>query len=254
MRITVLGCGSSNGVPYIGNRWGKCDPTNPRNRRRRPSVLVEADGQTILIDTTPDLREQMLDADVRRLDAVLWTHPHADHLHGLDDLREVCRLMERSLPGYALPEHMGEITSRFAYAFMPLPAGHSFYRPQIEMHPIHGPFRIGSLEVRPFRQDHGWLTTVGFRIGDFAYSTDVVRLDDKAFAELEGVKVWIVDCVQEEEHPVHSHLPQTLGWIERVKPERAFLTHMSAHLDYEATLRKLPPHVEPAYDGLVIEL
>ncbi|MCW2246677.1 phosphoribosyl 1,2-cyclic phosphate phosphodiesterase [Azospirillum fermentarium] len=253
MRVTILGSGGSAGVPVIGNQWGDCDPANPRNRRTRPSVLVEQDGVAILVDTSPDLRQQLLDADVQRLDAVVWTHQHADHAHGIDELREICRLMQAPLDVYGMAEHVEELKRRFGYCFQPLPEGAPVYRPVLTPHDVSGPFSVKGVTVTPFVQDHGYTLTLGYRFGDFAYSTDVVRLDEAAFAALEGVKVWVVDCVREDPpHPVHSHLAQTLDWIARVKPERAFLTHMNNTMDYETIRRKLPPGVEPAYDGLVI--
>ncbi|WP_448188495.1 MBL fold metallo-hydrolase [Azospirillum sp. sgz301742] len=255
MRVTVLGCGGSSGVPVIGNQWGDCDPANPRNRRSRASVLVEQGGASILVDTSPDLRQQLLDADVRRLDGVLWTHNHADHAHGLDELREICRLMQAPLPVYGMAKHLDDIAARFGYAFAPLNPGDPIYRPVLVPHVVEAPFDIGGLRVVPFVQDHGYMPTLGFRFGTFAYSTDVVRLDEAAFAALEGIDVWVVDCVRvEPPHPVHSHLAQTLEWIARVKPKRAYLTHMNQTMDYETVLRMLPPGVEPAYDGLVIEV
>lgn len=255
MRVTVLGSGGSAGVPVIGNQWGNCDPTNPRNRRTRPSVLVEQDGVSILVDTSPDLRQQLLAADVQRLEAVVWTHQHADHAHGIDELREICRLMQAPLNVYGMAEHLEELKRRFGYCFEPLPMGAPVYRPVLIPHAVDGPFAVNGVAVTPFVQDHGYTLTLGYRFGDFAYSTDVVRLDEAAFAALAGVKVWVVDCVREEPpHPVHSHLAQTLEWIARVKPERAYLTHMNNTMDYETVRRKLPPGVEPAYDGLVIDI
>ncbi|HYG90982.1 MAG TPA: MBL fold metallo-hydrolase [Azospirillum sp.] len=254
MRVTVLGCGGSSGVPVIGNQWGDCDPANPKNRRLRPSVLVEQGGVSILVDTSPDLRQQLLAADVRRLDAVVWTHNHADHVHGLDEVREICRLMQTPMNVYGMAEHLDEIRKRFEYAFAPLNPDYPIYRPVLIPHPVEGPFDVAGLRVVPFVQDHGYMPTLGLRFGNFAYSTDVVRLDEAAFAALEGIEVWIVDCVRvEPPHPVHSHLAQTLEWIERVKPKRAYLTHMNQTMDYDTVLRMLPPGVEPAYDGLVIE-
>lgn len=255
MRVRVLGCGGSRGVPVIGQGWGNCDPTNPKNRRLRPSVLVEQGGVSVLIDTSPDLRQQLLDADTRRLDAVLWTHPHADHAHGIDELRELCRLMHAPIDAYGWAEHLADLKARFPYCFEPLRPADPFYRPVLNAHAIDGPFDVHGLTVVPFEQDHGYMKTVGYRIGKFGYSTDVVRLNEDAFAALEGIAVWIVDCARvEPPHPVHAHLAKTLEWIERVRPKRAYLTHMDQTMDYETVRRLLPPGVEPAYDGLVIEV
>jgi phosphoribosyl 1,2-cyclic phosphate phosphodiesterase len=251
----MLGCGPSWGVPRIGNEWGACDPANPRNRRRRVSVLVEEGDGVLLIDTAPDLREQLIDAKVRRLDAVLFTHAHADHLHGIDDLRSVNQLMKKALPIYAGAETLEEIRARFGYVFSPMAADlRSYYKPALEPRVIKGPFRVAELEVVPFMQDHGFSKTLGFRIGRFAYSTDVVALDEAAFAALDGVELWIVDCIRRAPHPTHSHIDQTLRWIARVAPKRAILTHMDENLDYETLKRELPAGVEPGYDGLVAEL
>jgi phosphoribosyl 1,2-cyclic phosphate phosphodiesterase len=254
MRVTILGCGGSSGVPLIGNRWGNCNPANPRNRRLRPSILVEHGGTTVLVDTTPDLREQLLAANVQQVDGVLYTHAHADHCHGIDDLRELCRINHRPVPVYAEPQALADLQNRFGYCFKALEAGASYYRPQLLPCPITGPLTIGALEVQPFRQDHGWVDSLGFRFGDFAYSTDLVRLDEAAFEALAGITVWVVDCVRLEPHPVHSHLEQTLEWIRRVGPRRAWLTHMNQTLDYDALSRLLPAGVAPAHDGLVIDV
>jgi phosphoribosyl 1,2-cyclic phosphate phosphodiesterase len=254
MKIRVLGCGGSGGVPQVGSGWGVCDPENPRNRRRRCSVLVEEAGATILIDTAPDCREQLLDAEVTHLDAVLFTHAHADHLHGIDDLRAVNRAMHRPVPIWADAATLEEIGRRFAYTLRPIEATRSFYKPTLVPNEIDGPFSVAGVKIVPFVQDHGFSTTLGFRIGGFAYSTDVVELDEAAFAVLSGVSVWIVDCLRKEPHPTHSHLEKTLRWIERVEPRRAVLTHMDPVLDYESLRQELPAGVEPGYDGLTIEL
>ncbi|HEX4194942.1 MAG TPA: MBL fold metallo-hydrolase [Stellaceae bacterium] len=254
MRITMLGCGPSWGVPRIGNDWGACDPKNPKNRRMRCAVLVEEGGQTVLIDAPPDLREQLLTHDIRRIDAVLFTHAHADHSHGIDDLRSVNKLTGKPLPLYASPHTMDELQARFRYIFAPVDEGArtAFYKPALDPQTVTGPFTAAGMAAVPFEQDHGFSMTTGFRFGRFAYSTDVKTLDDAAFAALEGVETWVVDCIRRAPHPTHSHLERTLGWIERVKPQRAILTHMDETLDYETLRRELPACVEPGYDGLVI--
>ena len=256
MRVTMLGCGPSWGVPRIGGDWGACDPANPRNRRRRCSVMVEEGSRRILVDTSPDMREQLLDAHVAALDAVLLTHAHADHLHGIDDLRTVNRLMGRAIPLYADAETIAEIEQRFGYIFAPInPAARaSFYKPALVRHVIDGPFEAAGMAVTTFAQDHGFSISQGFRIGRFAYSTDVIELDEQAFAALAGAELWIVDCIRREPHVTHSHLEKTLAWIARLRPRRAVLTHMDESLDYATLRAELPPGVEPGYDGLVIEL
>jgi phosphoribosyl 1,2-cyclic phosphate phosphodiesterase len=255
VKVTILGCGPSSGVPLIGGNWGRCDPANPKNRRTRPSVLVEAQGQTILIDTSPDLRAQLLAAEVRRIDAVLYTHDHADHVHGADDLRTVSRLMGRQpIPAYADPETLTSITGRFGYLFEGHGTPDAMYHPILVPTRIDGPFGVGPVEVTPFVQDHGICATLGFRIGGFGYSTDVVRLDDAAFAALAGVELWIVDCLRDgAAHPTHANLATSLAWIERVKPRRAVLTHMNTEADYERLAAACPTGVEPGYDGMVLE-
>jgi phosphoribosyl 1,2-cyclic phosphate phosphodiesterase len=256
MRVTMLGCGPSWGVPRIGNVWGACDPDNPKNRRTRCAVLVEDHGNVVLIDTPPDLRQQLLAAQTTKIDAVLFTHAHADHSHGIDDLRSVNRMIGKPLPIYADPQTLDELKTRFRYIFAPVDAEArtAFYKPAVEPHEIAGPFTVAGMDVVPFVQDHGFSKTLGFRFGRFAYSTDVFMLDEAAFAALAGVEVWIVDCIRYAVHVTHSHLERTLSWIERVKPRRAILTHMDESLDYDTLQRMLPAGVEPGYDGLVIEV
>ncbi|CAK0779784.1 phosphoribosyl 1,2-cyclic phosphate phosphodiesterase [Azospirillaceae bacterium] len=255
MRVTILGCGGSAGVPVIGQVWGACNPQNPRNTRTRSSVLVEKDGAALLVDTPPELRLQLLTVGVQRIDAVLYTHSHADHAHGIDDLREVCRMMGGGpLDVFADAPALADLQQRFGYCFKPLEPEAPLYRPVLTPHLIDGPFSVGAIDVVPFAQDHGYSTTLGFRFGAFAYSTDVWQLDRTAFSILEGVEVWVVDCVREDPHPVHSHLEQSLEWIARVKPRQAFLTHMNQTMDYDTLCRQLPCGVAPAYDGLVIDL
>ncbi len=254
MQVRILGCGGSGGVPLIGNDWGACDPNNPKNRRLRASILVRNGATTLLVDTSPDLREQLLSAGVERLDGVLYTHAHADHIHGIDDLRPVNRQMQAWIPIYADPETLATIEARFGYVLEKIPEEYGYFKPCLTPNVIKGPFKIENIDILPFEQDHGFgRTTLGFRFGEIAYSTDVVEFPESAFEALRGVRVWIVDCLRDKAHPTHSHLAQTLEWIARVKPERAVLTHMNQYLDFETLARRLPKGVEPAYDGLVLE-
>ncbi|MGE5268163.1 MAG: MBL fold metallo-hydrolase [Thiohalocapsa sp.] len=254
MKVTVLGCGPSWGVPAIGGDWGRCDPAEPRNNRRRCSLLVESRGVHILIDMAPDLRQQLLDARVGRVDAVLLTHPHADHLHGIDDLRMSSQLENQAVPLYASAATLVEVERRFGYALRPVPPDRRVYRPALTPHAVDGPFTAAGLTVVPFAQSHGYSTTTGFRIGKVGYSTDVVELDEAAFAVLAGVELWVVDCLRRQAHPTHSHLAKSLAWIARIRPRRAVLTHMDQSLDYRELSAELPDGVEPGYDGLTIEL
>ncbi len=252
MKVTVLGCGTSSGVPRLPGLWGACDPANPKNRRRRASLLVEAADTRIVIDCGPDFRAQLLDHPIPRLDAVLLSHDHADHAHGLDDIRGFAKYQKERIPIYAAAETLAVITRRFDYAFV----GGNGYPPIVEAREIRPfvPFRVGRLKVLAFRQLHGPVESLGFRIGPLAYSTDVKALPEESFAALEGVKLWIVDALREREHPTHASLAEALAWIARVKPERALLTHLSEEMDYETLRAKLPAGVAPAHDGLVVEL
>lgn len=253
MKITILGCGSSMGVPVVGNEgWGDCDPAEPKNRRTRVSILVEQGPTRLLVDTPPDLREQLLAARVDRVDAVLFTHGHADHLHGIDDLRAVNLVRGAKLDAYADATTMKTIQERFDYVFEPI-KGDFFYKPTLVPNVIDGPFEIGGIRIQSFVQDHGFSKSLGYRFGRIAYSTDVVTLDEQAFEILAGVELWIVDAFRLKPHATHTHLARTLEWIERVKPKRAVLTHMSPAMDYHRVKAMVPAHVEPAYDGMVIE-
>jgi phosphoribosyl 1,2-cyclic phosphate phosphodiesterase len=258
MRVTVLGCGGSDGVPLIGGAdgrgdWGACDPANPKNRRSRASVHVAAGDVGLLIDTSPDLRDQLMANGIGRISHVLYTHDHADHSHGVNELRRLSRFNGHPMDVYADAATMARLHRRFAYAFEQLPG--SPYPEIATVHTIDGPFRLGGLEVRPVAQDHGFgETTLGFRIGNFGYSTDVVGFSDEAFDALSGLELWIVDCYRDAPHPTHAHWDLTMSWIERLRPRRAVLTHMGAGLDYEAVRRRCPAGVEPGYDGMTIEL
>jgi len=253
MEVVILGCGGSSGVPLIGNVWGNCDPENPKNRRTRPSILVKTASTTILVDTTPDMKAQLIAAGVQHVDAVLYTHAHADHTHGIDDLRALNWLMRRPIDVHGDPDTLASLRQRFGYCFEPATERDIFVRPVLTAHEISGAFRIGNIDIVPFVQDHGYSRSLGFRFGRIAYSTDAVALDDAAFEALRGVETWIVDCVRlDPPHPVHAHWPITREWIERVRPQRAVLTHMNHTMDYDTLRRMLPDGVEPGYDGMII--
>lgn len=257
MRVVVLGCGGSGGVPLVGGEWGACNPANPRNRRRRVSVHVAADNVSVLIDASPDLRMQLLDADIHRLDAVLFTHEHADHCHGIDDLRYLRRASGAPpLEAWARRSTLAALESRFGYIFRQnREASGVLYRPFLKARTIDGPFAVGPLKIVPFEQQHGLgATTTGFRIGAMAYSTDVVGLDEVAFSVLAGLDLWIVDCLRFEPHPTHAHFDLVMSWVERLKPKRTLLTHLNHQSDYDEVARRCPPGVEPAYDGLTVDI
>ena len=258
LQVTVLGCGSSGGVPRLGGRWGACDPDNPRNRRRRCSILVERfgdEGSTrVLVDTGPDMREQLLDAQVGTLDGVLYTHGHADHVHGLDDLRQVVFNRRARLPVWAPPDTAAQLRERFAYAFVADAA--NLYPPILDLHEIDGPCRIdgagGPVVAQPFRVMHGPIEALGFRFGPVAYLPDVSAMTEEAWAAVQGLECWIVDALRYEPHGTHSHLAQTLDWIERAAPGRAVITNMHIDLDHDRVDAETPAHVVPAHDGMVL--
>lgn len=254
MKVTILGCGGSGGVPSAAGEWGICNPNNPKNRRRRASIAVQTKETTVVVDTSPDLREQCLSTEIQRIDGVIYTHDHADHTHGIDDLKAFARQLTKSVPVYGDLETLSSLQTRFRFAFPIVLNPPDIYYPFLEAHPINGPFHVGDISVIPFAQGHGYSTSMGYRFDKVAYTTDAVTLDDAAFKALEDVEVWIVDCVTMDPRPTHSHLAQTLEWIERVKPRQAYLTHMSSLLDYDTLMDILPKGVEPAYDGLVIEV
>ena len=259
-RYTILGCGSSGGVPRLGGHWGECDPENPKNRRRRCSMLVERVSERgitrVLIDTTPDMREQLLGADIGTLDAVVYTHSHADHVHGIDDLRMIVFNMRRRLPVWADGATQDALLSRFGYAFVQ-PEG-SPYPPILNLHTIRGEFQIdgagGPIPFLPFRADHGSMDTLGFRIGGLAYLPDAVAIPEESWPVLDGLDLWVVDALRRTPHPTHAHLALTLEWIARARPARAILTNMHIDLDHTMVEAETPAHVSAAYDGMVLEL
>lgn len=254
MKVRILGCGTSSGVPRIGNDWGDCDPAEPRNRRRRASILVETPGARILVDTSPDLREQLLDAHVAVLDAVIWTHDHADHCHGIDDLRQVFHARGAPVAGYARETTLASLRRRFAYAF----EGNSGYPPTIDGQALADRLAVVDCEVAVVDQPHGRITSAGLRFDyagkSCAYSTDCNDLTDAMTGLFEGLDLWIVDALRYRPHPTHPHLEQTLSWIERLRPKRAVLVHMDQSMNYATLRAALPEGVEPGYDGMEIAL
>lgn len=253
MKLTVLGCGSSSGVPYITGEWGQCNPIDPRNRRTRASVLLETEGQRILVDTGPDFREQFLRAGSGPLDGIIYTHGHADHVHGIDDVRAINHQMQKQIPAFGYAECLEEVARRFNYVFREPEPKYGWFRPSLGANPIEsGDLRIGDADIRIFEQDHGVCRTTGIRIGDIAYSTDVVRLDAEALQALKGVRIWVVGCLRREPHQVHAGLGQVLRWADIIGPEQVYLTHMNASMSYETLVDELPGGILPAYDGLTL--
>jgi phosphoribosyl 1,2-cyclic phosphate phosphodiesterase len=260
--VTILGCGSSGGVPLLGLGWGQCNPKNPRNRRRRCSILVERtaeDGAAtrVLVDTSPDVREQLLDAGANWVDGLLFTHGHADHTHGIDDLRALFIANRRRIETYCDEATWRVLEQRFGYCFMTPPG--SAYPPIANVHRIGpgNPVTVdgpgGPVTAVPLLQDHGEIASLGFRFGDMAYSSDLVDLPPESIEVLAGIELWIVDAQFDQPQPSHFHLDLTLEWIERIKPKRAILTNMNSDLDYEKLLARLPTNVEPGYDMLRTE-
>ena len=260
LRFTVLGCGSSGGVPRLGGLWGACDPANPRNLRSRCSLLVEritGDKTTrVLIDTSPDMRAQLLRENVGLLDGVVFTHAHADHVHGIDDLRMIVFNRKSRLPVYADGPTSDALISRFGYAFVQ-PEG-SPYPPILELNELADPTVIdgegGEISFRPFEVNHGAIDALGFVIGGLAYLPDVARMNPAAWKAVEGLDVWMLDALRYAPHPTHTHVEQSLEWIAKAAPKRAILTNMHIDVDYATVSAETPDHIDAAYDGMVIEL
>ena len=258
--FTILGCGSSGGVPRADGDWGACDPAEPKNRRSRCSLLVQRktqsdqnDATTILVDTSPDLRTQTATAEVRRLDAVLYTHDHADQAHGIDDLRAFAITMRRRIPCFMDDVTMASLTRRFGYIFES-EGGYPAICDALSLPPhgaewsVSGP--SGPIPVVTFDQDHGGVRSVGYRFADIAYCSDVMDLPPDAMTALTGLDVFIIDALRDKPHPTHAHVGRALEWIETLKPKRAILTNMHIDLDYRELAKRLPDGVEPAFDGM----
>lgn len=256
LSFTILGCGSSGGVPRLGGNWGDCDPNNPKNTRTRCSLLVEREGPegttTVLIDTSPDMRQQLLRENVSRLDGVIYTHAHADHVHGLDDLRMIVYNMGARVPVWADTPTQDQLLSRFGYAFVQ-PEG-SPYPPILDLKAINGDVTIdgpgGAITFEPVEVAHGSIDALGFRMHDVLYMPDVSDIPEQIWPNLAGLKCWILDALRRTPHPTHAHLARSLEWIERAAPAEAVVTNMHIDLDYETVAAETADHIQPAYDGL----
>ncbi len=261
LKFTILGCGSSGGVPRVGQGWGACDPNEPRNRRRRCSLLVQRTGPdgvtTVLVDASPDLREQLLDVGVTHVDALLITHEHADHTHGIDDVRPLVIHNRRRMDVYMDEETARAMHTRFGYCFVTPPG--SNYPPILTEHRFHEGREItvtgqgGPITALPFRQHHGDIDSFGFRFGDVAYSSDVSAFPQNSLKALENLDVWILDALRETPHPSHFSLSEALEHEERMRPARTILTNLHTDLDYGKLKARLPERIIPAFDGMIFE-
>jgi len=255
VKLRVLGCGTSSGVPRIGNDWGACDPAEPKNRRTRSALLFESADQRLLVDCGPDLREQLLAANIGEVDAVIVTHDHADHLHGLDDLRQVAQARGHAVPFRARPDMLARIAERFRYAF----DGTALYPAVLKPEPIEGnDHRFGAARLRLIDQPHGSITSLGLRFDEgkhsAVYAIDFHELTPAMATLYEGVDLWICDCLRRRQHPTHAHLDAVLGWARDLGVGQLLLTHLDHSMDYADLCRTLPDWAAPAHDGLEIEL
>ncbi len=248
-------------MPQLGGAdgtgdWGACDPAEPRNRRTRSSIVIEGPaGERLLVDASPDLRAQLLACAISRIDSILFTHAHADHVLGIDDIRILNRIAGRPLDSFAETRTMAELHRRFDYAFKEWTGAH-FFRPVLLPAPIEfgDVIEAAGMRVQTFEQDHGFIPTMGLRVGAFGYSTDVATLNDAALAQRAGVATWIVDCFQRRAHTTHANVDQVITWFEQVRPRRMVLTHMGYDLDWAWLVARLPTGIEPGYDGLVLDI
>jgi len=254
LKLTILGCGTSAGVPRIGNDWGNCDPDEPKNRRSRVSIIVESDTTRIIVDTSPDLRNQLLDNDIDMVDAVIWTHDHADHCHGIDDLRAIFHKTREPIPAYARPFALESLKNRFGYAF----EGHRYYPSICDGRLLNEETIIGDITIKTVDQPHGGITSAGLRFEyaekSICYATDFGETTDEMSQLYRTCDVFVVDALREKPHPTHSHLDMTMALIGAIQPQFSLLTHMDKSMDYQSLLSKLPKGIEPAYDGYQIEI
>jgi len=255
IEIEILGCGSSSGVPAIGNYWGNCNPNNPKNRRLRSSILIKSKKTSLIIDATPDLRQQLLSTNVQYLDGILITHTHSDHINGIDDFRFLNVLMKSEINLYATKKILKKINERFGYVFEKLhpEANGFFYKPCLIPNEISDKFKINEFEITALSQNHGYTESTGFKINNFAYCTDVFDFDDYVFKELYNLDLWIIDCLRFKEHKTHAHFDKVMNWIEILKPKQTVLTHMNYEVDYDKIMSMVPKNCIAAYDGLKVK-
>ena len=254
MRVRILGCGTSSGVPRIGNDWGSCDPAEPRNRRLRSSILLESAGKTLLVDCGPDLREQLNAANRDRVDRVIVTHDHADHCHGIDDLRQISHATGRAVPLYARADVLDRLSARFAYAF----DGRQAYPFMLERHVVHGRMSVGEAQLSFVDQPHGGISSLGIRVEEhgksLVYAIDYHDLTPDMAGMYDRADVWISDCLRQRPHPTHAHLDAVLGWARELKVGQLWLTHLDNSMDYATLSASLPDWAAPAHDGQEITL
>lgn len=253
MKVRILGCGPSYGVPSLSRGYGDCNPNNPKNKRTRTAILLMTEQGNIVFDTGPEIRQQLIEAGTPKLDALFYTHSHYDHMGGAEDVRKALWSADSNapLPVYLTHTDEREFRNLVYFAFRPIADKTLF---DIRIVKPYQEFEINGLKVLPIKQYHDENISIGYRIGDFAYSTDVKKMDEEGFEALKGIKTWILGVTTPSENPKHINLEEALQWIDRVKPERAFLTHMGTRMDYDTLCRELPPHIRPVYDGMEIEV
>jgi len=256
LTITILGCGASSGSPVIGGKYSKEFLANPKNYRTRASIYIQGQGTNILVDTSPDMRQQFLRQGLSTTDAILYTHAHADHCHGINDTKVLCLNKDSPIPIWSDDHTLKALKQSFSYCFLEHIKEYGWFRPRLEPNVFTNlqSFKVGELEVLPIKQIHGTWDSYGFRIGDFAYCTDVKEFPPDSFEALKGVKTLIIDCLRDTQAPTHADFDLAISWINQLKPDRAILTHLAHHYDYDTLKAKCPPGVEPAYDGMKIEI
>jgi len=256
MKVIILGSGSSVGVPVVGCKCEVCLSKNPKNKRTRASLYIEQGDTSLLVDTSPDLRFQTLKNKINKVDAVLYTHSHADHINGIDDVKPFNIKAEKPIPAYGDKETIDYLKSSFAYVFRDNVPGKGWYKPWLQGREIgfYEEFSFGGIHIKTFEQKHGKMSVMGYRFGDMAYTTDANFIDEKAFEVLAGVKLWVVDCLKYDHAESHATFDQTMRWIERVKPNKAVLTHMAHDLDWEKLNKTLPKGIKAGFDGMKLKV